>query len=107
MKIAIASNGNNVKATISEKFARCPYFAIYDTQTFALSFVENTFRAIGENAGLEVVQYLHAQAVKRIISCEFGPKARRITDELKIQLVVFPNEKNTIAEITALLKSQA
>lgn len=44
MKIAIASSGNSSESVISMFFARCEYFAIYDTNTTILKFVENKYR---------------------------------------------------------------
>ena len=42
MKILIAINENNgINSKLSKHFGHCPYFAIYETKTDNLEFVEN------------------------------------------------------------------
>jgi predicted Fe-Mo cluster-binding NifX family protein len=105
MKIAITADGNNPGSSISKKFARCLFFAIFDTETLHIRFVENRFKTLEEHAGEEAVNFLVSEGVKRIISCEFGSKARKLTNEHKIQLVVYPDDNKTIEEIMEMLKS--
>jgi predicted Fe-Mo cluster-binding NifX family protein len=105
MKIAITADGNVPEACISKRFARCSYFALFDTETQQLRFIENRFKVLEEHAGEEVASFLATEGVQRIISCEFGSKARKVTDGHTIQLVVYSDDNSTIGEIIAKLKS--
>jgi predicted Fe-Mo cluster-binding NifX family protein len=104
MKIAIASAGNTTGSAISMFFARCEYFAIYDTATEKLDFVENIYRKNKEHVGIEVANHLVRQDVKKIISGEFGTSVRSVTDPNNIQLIVIGNNQSTVQEIIASLK---
>ena len=87
MKIAIASTGNKKESTISMLFARCEYFAVFDTITTKLEFIENISRKKKEHVGIEVANSLVKLGVKKIISGEFGTSIRSVTDPNKIQLI--------------------
>ena len=105
MKIAIASTGNTASSVISMFFARCEYFAIFDTSTASLKFIENNFRKNKEHVGIEVANFLAKLEVKRIISGEFGTSIRSVTDPNKIQLVVIGDNQRNIQEIVNTIKA--
>lgn len=107
MKIAIASTGNKKESTISMLFARCEYFAVFDTLTTKLEFIENISRKKKEHVGIEVSNSLVKLGVKKIISGEFGTSIRNVTDPNKIQLIVIGNNQSTIQEILDSLKSSS
>jgi predicted Fe-Mo cluster-binding NifX family protein len=105
MKIVITSRGNNIQAKIDSQFARCAYFALYDTDTREISFIKNLCRTLENNVGLAVVENIHDMGVKRIISGEFGLKAKNELDKHAIQMVVITDHERTIKEIIELLES--
>ena len=104
MKAAIASTGNTAGSVISMVFARCEYFAIYDTDAGTLEFAENRYRRNKEHVGIEVARFLVRQRVKKIISGEFGTSVRSITDPNHIQLIVIGNNRSTVQEIIDSLR---
>ena len=105
MKIAITSNGNTFESQLSKVFARCEYFLIYDTDNRSHEFVENPYRTQNEHVGEDVARFLGEKGIKRIIASEFGSKAKKVTDEFNIQLVVVPDEAKTIASLLEMMKS--
>jgi predicted Fe-Mo cluster-binding NifX family protein len=105
MIIAIASSGNTTEAKIDSHFARCEYFAYYDTESGDLDFEKNLCRTLESNVGLAVAECLNGKKVKKIISGEFGIKVKPVLDKYAIQMIVMTDHNRTINEIVALLKS--
>jgi predicted Fe-Mo cluster-binding NifX family protein len=105
MIIAIASSGNTLDSKIDTHFARCAYFAFYDTETGDLDFENNLCRTLESNVGLAVAECLHDKKVKKIISGEFGIKVKAILDKHAIQMIVITDHNRTIKEIVHLLQS--
>jgi predicted Fe-Mo cluster-binding NifX family protein len=105
MIIAIASAGNTLESKIDKHFARCAYFAMYDTITYDLYFEKNICQTLDSNVGLAVAECLNEKKVKKIISGEFGIKVKAVLDQHAIQMIVMTDHDRTIKEIVDLLKS--
>ena len=103
MKTAITSNGNTMDSNIDQRFGRCAYFAVYDSETRKVEFIENPNKNAVEGAGPASVSLVANQGVKKIISGEFGFKIKNMLNDLGIQMVIV-KETRTIEEIIALLK---
>ena len=86
MKVAISSEGMNAESLLDSRFGRCTAFAIYDTDTKELNFIENPNKDADEGAGPASVSLVANQGVKRIISGEFGFKIKGLLNDLKIEM---------------------
>ena len=104
MKVAIAARGDRAESLIDQRFGRCAYFAIYDTEADRLAFVPNTAKDASEGAGPAAVALIAKEGVGKIISGEFGFKIKSMLNDLKIQMVIIKDDK-TIAELVAQLKA--
>ena len=98
MKVAISSEGMNAESLLDSRFGRCTAFAIYDTETKALNFIENPKKDADEGAGPASVSLVANQGVKRIISGEFGFKIKGLLNDLKIEMDA-RKEKMSVADI--------
>ena len=98
MKIAITSEGMNKESLLDSRFGRCTAFAIYDTETKELNFIDNPNKDVDEGAGPASVSLVANQGVKRIISGEFGFKIKGLLNDLKIEMDA-RKEKMSIDEI--------
>jgi len=105
MKTDITSTGGNAEATIDQRFARCPWFAIYDDITKTTEFVQNPAIDAIEGAGPAAVQFLASKHIGKIISGEFGAKIKPLLDNLNIQMVVLKQPEKTIAAILQMLNN--
>jgi len=96
MKIAISSSGNTLESTIDQRFGRCAYFVIYDTESKSVEFIPNPNKDCEEGAGPASVQLVAAKNIGKIVSGEFGLKIKPLLDSLKIQMIVLkdPDIKN-------------
>jgi predicted Fe-Mo cluster-binding NifX family protein len=103
MKTAITSEGNSVDALMDRHFGRCSFFVIYDDTSHSVEFLPNPNRGNLENAGPESVALLKSKKVDKVVSGEFGLKAKALFDIHKIQLVIISGTKK-ISEIISILE---
>jgi len=103
MKIAITSTGNSIGSKIDQRFGRCSYFVIYDTEDKGIEFLPNPNKEAQEGAGPASVQLVASRNVQKIISGEFGIKIKSLLDSLKIQMIMIKEPEKTIQEIIDML----
>ncbi|MBP6978215.1 MAG: NifB/NifX family molybdenum-iron cluster-binding protein [Bacteroidales bacterium] len=103
MKIAITSQGSSLESFIDQRFGRCSYFIVYDTESKAMEFIPNPNRDVENGAGPASVQLVASRNVSKIISGEFGIKIKSLLDSLKIQMIVVKDPEKTIGEIIEML----
>lgn len=106
MKTAITSTGNTLESKLDQRFGRCAYFVIYDTETAGLEFIPNHNKEAQEGAGPAAVQLVASRGVKKIISGEFGIKIKSLLDRLKIQMIVMKEPEKSINEIIEMLNKK-
>ncbi|HPF94861.1 MAG TPA: NifB/NifX family molybdenum-iron cluster-binding protein [Tenuifilaceae bacterium] len=103
MKIAITSTGNTLDSKIDERFGRCSYFVVYDTESKATEFIPNPNKEAENGAGPASVQLVASRNVEKIVSGEFGMKIKSLVDSLKIQMIVVKEQSKTVADIIEML----
>ncbi|MBK9389554.1 MAG: hypothetical protein IPN68_04910 [Bacteroidetes bacterium] len=103
MKVAITSTGNSPESKIDQRFGRCSYFAVYDTENKGIEFLPNPNKEVQEGAGPASVQLVASRNVQKIISGEFGIKIKSLLDSLKIQMIMIKEPEKTIQEIIDML----
>lgn len=92
MKIAVASNKNDVNSLVDERFGRCTYFYIYDTETKQGEFFENELRENQQGVGTKVVEFLANKEVKKIFAVEVGQKAKDMLNKLQIDFQIIDKD---------------
>lgn len=103
MKIAITSTGNSLESTIDQRFSRCAFFVVYDTESKAIEFIPNPNKDTEEGAGPASVQLIASQNVNKIVSGEFGMKIKPLLEKLKIQMIVIKEPEKKIKDIIQML----
>jgi len=103
MKIAITSTGNTLESTLDQRFGRCAYFVVYDTESKGVEFLPNPNVDKESGAGPAAVQLVASRNVSKIVSGEFGIKIKPILDSLKIQMIVLKEPEKKIKEIIEML----
>jgi len=103
MKVAITSTGNSFDSTLDQRFGRCSYFVVHDTESGSTEFIPNVNKDNVEGAGPASVQVVASREVKKVVSGEFGAKVKNIFDQLKIQLIVVTEPDKKISEIIDML----
>lgn len=103
MKVTITSTGNSITSTLDQRFGRCAYFVIYDTESNTMEFIPNPNKEAEEGAGPASVQLVASHNAQKIVSGEFGMKIKSLLDSLKIQMIVLKEPEKTIQEIIDML----
>ncbi len=86
MKIAISSDGVTLESTIDQRFGRCKYFVIVDTEKITvIDAVENQGAIQGHGAGIKAAQQLGELSVEAVITGNLGPNATKVLDTLEIK----------------------
>lgn len=75
MKIAISSRNGQYDQGFSDRFGRCNYFVIVDSDTRAWDALPNPAASTRGGAGAQVVQFLSDSGVEAVISGRYGPNA--------------------------------
>lgn len=105
MKIAITGTGNTLESNLDQRFGRCAYFVIYDTDTKGLEYIPNPNKDLQEGAGPASVQTVAARNVEKIISGEFGAKIKPLLDSMKIQMIIIKNPGKKIIDIIGMINN--
>lgn len=78
MKIAITSQGNDIKSNVDLRFGRAPWILIYDTQTGELKAHNNSVNLnIAQGAGIQTGQNIANTGAEAVITGNVGPNAFR------------------------------
>ncbi|MFP4471739.1 MAG: NifB/NifX family molybdenum-iron cluster-binding protein [Bacteroidota bacterium] len=104
MKTLITSTGPETEARMDPRFGRAAFFCLYDHQTGDIAFIQNEFRDAQGGAGTKVAEKVLQMNAGRVISGDFGPKAKELLDKFEIQLVKYNDDQKTIAEIIDSIK---
>ena len=103
MKVAITSTGNTLNSKLDQRFGRCSFFVICDTETGGTEFIPNPNKDALNGAGPASVQIVASRNVSKIISGEFGIKIKSLLDSLKIQMIVIKEPEKSIQELINML----
>ncbi len=106
MKVAITSTGETLDSKIDQRFGRCAYFVIYDTDTGEAEIVPNPNKDATGGAGPATVQMVTSHNVQKIISGEFGVKVKSLFESLKIEMIVIKEPEKTVRDIINIIKQK-
>ncbi len=73
-KIAVASSGKTLKASVSNEAARCPYYLIFDSKRELIEVIDNPYGDASGGAGPSAAKFLFQKGVTIIIAGNFGSK---------------------------------
>lgn len=106
MKTIITSTGNQLSSIFDLRFGRAGWFCLYDDQSGEISFVENENVKSQSGAGTKTVENIVELGVEKVISGDFGPKAKELLEKFKVQMVLLQDDGKTVQDIVDQLKSQ-
>ncbi|MBN2610663.1 MAG: NifB/NifX family molybdenum-iron cluster-binding protein [Bacteroidales bacterium] len=86
MRIAIPAATNKTDGMLDDRFGRCPYFCIFNTETGEIVFKENNHRNGAGGVGPQVSEFLAGNEVAKVFAVEVGPKAKSVLDKFNIQV---------------------
>ncbi|NLT51352.1 MAG: dinitrogenase iron-molybdenum cofactor biosynthesis protein [Ignavibacteria bacterium] len=104
MKTAITSKGNGTSAQFDLRFGRAAWFCVIDDETGNTEFFENDCANLSGGAGIKASEKMAELGVAKVISGDFGPKAKEYLNKFNIQMVILSNDSSSIETIISKLK---
>jgi predicted Fe-Mo cluster-binding NifX family protein len=96
MKIAVSAKGGSLQAQLDERFGRCQYFVIVDSETMKMTAFSNPSVNAAGGAGPASAQKIAEYGAKVLITGNVGMNAQRALESLGIQVVT--GAKGTVKE---------
>lgn len=87
MKIAISAVGRDLESSIDERFGRCPYFIIVETDDLSYEAIENTNADLSGSAGIQSASMVASKGVEAVITGNCGPKAMQVFTAANISVI--------------------
>jgi predicted Fe-Mo cluster-binding NifX family protein len=87
MLIAVTSEGPSLDARIDQRFGRCRYFLIINTDDLGFEAIENQSAALGGGAGIQSAQMIVDRGVARVFTGACGPNAYQVLASAGIEVV--------------------
>ena len=103
MKTLITSKGDSTDSFFDLRFGRGKYFCIYDDENGKFEFIKNENAEAQGGAGTKTSEKVIELGVKKVISGDFGPKAKDLLNRFGIQMVIINNANKTIMDIIRTL----
>ncbi|MFV0592761.1 MAG: NifB/NifX family molybdenum-iron cluster-binding protein [Draconibacterium sp.] len=99
MKTIITSKGDNLQSVFDPRFGRAGWFCVYDPENKSTHFIENSFKNVNGGAGTKTSEMAAELGAGKVISGDFGPKARTMLEKFKIQMVMLEDTGMSVQEI--------
>jgi predicted Fe-Mo cluster-binding NifX family protein len=104
MKTVITSSGNGTSAQFDKRFGRAAWFCVYDEETKEITFFNNGNISASNGAGVRAAERMVELGVGKVISGDFGPKAKDLLDKFDVQMVIIQGDDLTVEEIIQKIK---
>lgn len=104
-KSVITSSGNSLNSPFDRRFGRAAWFCLFDEDNGEVEFYENDNLNSSHGAGTKAAEKMVELDVKKIISGDFGPKARDVLEKFNIQMVIIQDDNTTIQNIIDIIKN--
>ena len=86
MRVAISATGNSAETLMDPRFGRCAWFALCDTRSDGVIFVENVAASAGGGAGLAAAQQMIDNDVEAVVTGSTGPNAFNVLQNSDIRI---------------------
>jgi len=104
MKIAIPVAGNNLDSLLEQRFGRCSYFIIADSEhPDSFKLVPNRGASAFRGAGVLAAQSVASQEAEAVITPNIGPNSFSVLRQAGIKIFRCPPGK-TVKEAISLLR---
>ena len=87
MKITISSTGPTEDSSVDQRFGRCKYFCIYDTDSKEYTAVENSSQFASGGAGVQSAQKVSEIGAGTVLTGNVGPNAYRALQAANIKVI--------------------
>jgi len=99
MKIAITSTGGSMDSLVSEKFGRCQYFLIVDSDTMKFEAISNLGEQMQSGAGPKAAELIIKNGAKVVLTGHVGGNANDALVRGGIEIVDGFTGKEKVKEV--------
>ena len=104
MKTLITSTGGSINASFDKRYGRAAWFCILDEQNGKTEFFENENVNATGGAGTKAAEKTVELGAGKVISGDFGPKAKDLLEKFNVQMVIIEEDDLTIKDIVERIK---
>jgi len=87
MKIGVSSAGKDLNAQVDQRFGRCDFFIIIQTDDMSFDIFENENKSLTGGAGIKCATFLDSKGVEVVLTGNCGPNAENVFSESGINLI--------------------
>ncbi len=87
MKIAVSAKGGSLNAAVDDRFGRCEYFVIVDSETNKFNAVFNPGAALSGGAGPSAAREIAKYGAELLITGSVGQNAQQALEAAGIKVV--------------------
>jgi predicted Fe-Mo cluster-binding NifX family protein len=95
MKIAVSATGTDLQAQVDQRFGRCQYFIIYDSETRDFTATANESQFATGGAGIQSGQNVQKSGAEVVLTGNVGPNAMKTLQAAGIK--VFTGISGTVS----------
>jgi len=99
MKVYVSSAAPTIFSEVDQKFGRCSYFLVYDTETRKTRIIENVSSDTGQGAGVSTSRKIVSEGANVVITGNIGPRAFEILSASGV--TIFLAEEMSVKEAIA------
>ena len=103
MKIAVSASGQDLDAQIDQRFGRCDYFLIIDTDTMETQGFPNDHNSQTSGAGVQAAGFVIDKGARAVLTGSCGPKAMDVFDAQNIP--VYTGHAGTVRQAVDAFKN--
>ncbi len=103
MKIAVSASGKDLDAPINQRFGRCDYFLIIDSDTMETQSFPNENGAQSSGAGIQAASFVISKGAQAVITGNCGPKAMDVFASENI--AVYTGQAGTVRQAVEAFKN--
>ena len=104
MKTVITSSGSDITSKFDKRFGRAAWFCLFDKESGETTFHVNENVNANQGAGVKAAEKMVELGVNKVISGDFGPKAKDMLDKFNIQMVIIQDAESAVQDIINKLK---
>ncbi|MBW2572515.1 MAG: NifB/NifX family molybdenum-iron cluster-binding protein [Deltaproteobacteria bacterium] len=103
MKVAVSSSAKYLYSRIDQRFGRCAYFLMVETDDMSFEVFDNESAGLSGGAGIQSAQFVISKGAKVVITGNCGPNAVKTLSAAGV--TVFLGITGTIKEAVEKYKS--
>jgi predicted Fe-Mo cluster-binding NifX family protein len=104
-KTIITSTGNSLDSKFDRRFGRAAWYCLFDEEKGDIEFYENENVNSSHGAGTKAAEKMVELNVQKIISGDFGPKAKDLLEKFNIQMVIIQDDDSSIQTVINKIKT--